>query len=59
MDAAFKSYEAIPGMDIQRQVPFDVQDFVTQATQGAIIREQEGWVQHLHQDNIQAMVTDY
>jgi hypothetical protein len=59
MDAAFKQYRHIPGMDVPTQVPFDVQHFLTQATQGATVNATEGWVQSLNQANINAILTAY
>lgn len=59
LDASFKQYTITPGMDLKTRVPFDVQGFVAQATQGAIFNPQEGWIQHLHQANIRALLTTY
>jgi hypothetical protein len=59
MDASFKQYTYTDGMDLQAGVPFDANDFLTAAQQGATVNEQEGWVQNLNQGNIQTKLTQY
>jgi transglutaminase-like putative cysteine protease len=59
LDAAFKRYRVTPGIDIQAQVLFDAQAFLAQATQGATVNVQEGWVKSLHQANINAFLLGY
>jgi hypothetical protein len=59
MDASFKQYTYSDGMDLQAGVPFDANDFLTAAQQGATVNEQEGWVQNLNQANIQTKLTQY
>lgn len=59
LDAAFKQYRTLPGMDIPTQVPFDALALLTQATQGGTIQAEEGLVQGLHQANINALLTAY
>lgn len=66
MDASFKQYEFIEGMNLKEEVLFDGSDLVTVTNSKALIDETEGWVQNLphseleHQmQNYQAQLEDY
>lgn len=59
MDAAYKPYTYTDGLDVQGEVPFDADGFLTAAQSGATVNEQEGWVQNLNQANIQTRLTQY
>ena len=59
MDGSFKQYTFTAGMDLQTAVPFDAQDFLDQAKQGATVNEAEGWVQNLNQAHLQTALTNY
>ncbi len=59
MDPSYKQYTYTQGMDLQTQVPFDADAFMTRAKQGATVNEAEGWVQNLNQANMQADMQAY
>ena len=59
MDPSFKQYTYTQGMDINDNVPLDVNSLLTQAQQGATVNQTEGWVQNLNQASIQAVMTNY
>ncbi len=59
LDASFKQYEFTTSMDIQSNVPFDVEGFVEQLTQNAQINEQEGWVSGIDQNFIETTLQNY
>ena len=42
MDASYKQYAYTEGLDLAAGVPFDAQDFLTAAQDGATVNEQEG-----------------
>jgi transglutaminase-like putative cysteine protease len=59
VDASFKQYAYTDGLNLQSGVPFNAEDFLTAAQDGATVNEAEGWVQNLNQTNIQTRLTDY
>jgi hypothetical protein len=59
LDASFKQYQHVAGMDIKTNVPFDSQAFRAQLMQGAIVNEAEGWVQNLNQTLAQQALVNY
>ncbi|BFO53553.1 hypothetical protein AVXHC19_03560 [Acidovorax sacchari] len=59
LDASFKQYDHVAGMDLQAAVPLDAQALLNAARSGATVNEQEGWVQNLNQAAIQSQLTAY
>jgi hypothetical protein len=59
VDASFKQYTYTDGLNLQSGVPFNAEDFLNAAQDGATVNEAEGWVQNLNQTNIQTRLTDY
>lgn len=59
LDASFKQYQYTAGLDLQGQVPFDAQAFVTQGTAAAQVNEAEGWVTGLDHTLIQSTLTTH
>lgn len=59
MDASFKQYEYVEGMDLQQNVPFDAQSLVSSIEQSATVNEQEGWVQGVPQAEIETQLTAF
>ena len=57
LDASFKQYKYTPGMDLQGQVPFDAQGFVTQVTDSTQGNLAEGWIRILDPTGIQNALT--
>lgn len=56
MDASFKQYDFITGMDLKDQVPFDAEALADTIQSKSIVNEEEGWVQNVPQANIEAQL---
>ncbi|MBC9229257.1 transglutaminase domain-containing protein [bacterium SPL81] len=54
LDASYKRYERTKGIDLAKAVPFDAEDFLNKAKQGAIVDETNGSVQNLNNASIEA-----
>ncbi|NIE95935.1 hypothetical protein F3J02_05510 [Acinetobacter sp. Tr-809] len=59
LDASYKRYERTNGMDLTKAVPFDVDDFLNKAQQGATVDEANGSVQNLNAANIETATKAY
>ncbi len=59
LDASFKQYEFISGMNLKSTVPFDGLSFVTQIRNQATINETDGWVQNINQPLSQQTLFEY
>ena len=59
LDASFKQSQYTPGMDLQGQVLFDAQAFVTQVTASAQANEAEGWIAGLDRTLFQQTLNAY
>ncbi len=59
LDASYKRYERTQGIDLAKAVPFDADDFLKKAQQGAIVDEANGSVQNLNNANIEAATKSY
>ena len=59
MDASYKRYERTKGIDLAKAVPFDAEDFLNKAQQGANIDETNGSVQNLNAANIETATKAY
>lgn len=56
MDASFKQYDFTEGMNLKEQVLFDVEALADTIQTKAIVNEQESWVQHVPQVDIEAQL---
>lgn len=59
LDASFKQYQYVTGLDLQNEVPFDAETFAQQITASATVNEAEGWVQGVDQTLIQSKLDQY
>lgn len=59
MDASFKQYDYVAGMDLQSEVQFNVQDLVDSINASATVNESEGWVQDVPQAEIESQLADF
>lgn len=59
LDASFKQYEFIEGLDISSEVPFDVQALANQVNEGATSSDSEGWVQGINLNNVDLELHSY
>ncbi len=59
MDPSFKQYQAHPGMDIAKNVPFDAQAMINAVQSSATIDSTKGWVKGIDANVIQTQLTDY
>lgn len=59
LDASYKRYERTKGIDITKAVPFDAEDFLNKAQQGATVDEANGSVQNLNAANIETATKAY
>lgn len=59
LDASYKRYERTKGIDLAKAVPFDAEDFLNKAQQGATIDETNGSVQNLNASNIETATKTY
>ncbi|MEN8262027.1 MAG: transglutaminase domain-containing protein [Nitrospirota bacterium] len=59
LDASFKQYNYMQGVDIQSAVPFDAQTFINQIQASATINEEEGYVTDVDSLFIDNTMTDY
>lgn len=60
MDASFKQYEFIEGMDIENNVEFDKEGFVKQFTDNIVVNEEEGWAKsNIDQTAIKNQLDNY
>lgn len=59
LDASYKRYERTKGIDLAKAVPFDAEDFLNKAKQGANVDEANGSVQNLNAANIETATKTY
>jgi hypothetical protein len=59
MDASYKQYQQIQGMDIAKNVLFDTQTFVGQLKTSMTGNENEGWVKGIDQTLVQSALQNY
>ncbi len=59
LDASFKQYEFIQGMDLEEQVPFDAQSLLNDIQATAEINETEGWVKNVPSAAIEQKLEEY
>lgn len=59
LDASYKRYERTKGIDLAKAVPFDAEDFLNKAQQGATVDEANGSVQNLNAANIETATKAY
>ncbi len=59
LDASYKRYERTKGIDIAKAVPFDTEDLINKAQQGASVDEANGSVQNLNVANIEIVTKAY
>ncbi|MCH7311201.1 transglutaminase domain-containing protein [Acinetobacter sp. ANC 4805] len=59
LDASYKRYERTKGIDLAKAVPFDAEDFLNKAQQGATVDEANGSVQNLNATNIETATKAY
>ena len=59
LDASYKRYERTKGIDLAKAVPFDAEDFLNKAKQGANVDETNGSVQNLNAANIETATKAY
>jgi len=59
LDASYKRYEHTKGIDLAKAVPFDAEDFLNKAQQGATVDETNGSVQNLNAANIETATKAY
>lgn len=59
LDASYKHYERTKGIDLAKAVPFNAEDFLNKAQQGATVDETNGSVQNLNAINIETATKDY
>lgn len=59
LDASYKCYERTKGIDLAKAVPFDAEDFLNKAKQGATVDETNGSVQNLNAGNIETAAKAY
>ncbi|WP_263144146.1 transglutaminase-like domain-containing protein [Pseudomonas sp. RIT-PI-AD] len=59
MDASFKQYDFVPGVDLDKAITFDGNSFAQVVRNGAVVNEQEGWVQNLDYPAIKAELKAY
>ncbi|OTU44260.1 hypothetical protein CAT37_09495 [Acinetobacter pittii] len=59
LDASYKRYERTKGIDLAKAVPFDAEDVLNKAQQGATVDEANGSVQNLNAANIETATKAY
>lgn len=59
LDASYKRYERTKGIDLAKAVPFDAEEFLNKAQQGASVDEANGSVQNLNSTNIETATKAY
>ncbi|PTV50612.1 transglutaminase domain-containing protein [Acinetobacter pittii] len=59
LDASYKRYERTKGIDLAKAVPFDAEDVLNKAQQGATVDEANGSVQNLNTANIETATKAY
>ena len=59
LDASYKRYSRTAGVDLKTAVPFNAEQLIEKAKQGAIIDEATGSVQNLNQAKVQSALQQY
>jgi hypothetical protein len=59
MDASFKQYDFIAGINLKEQVHVDTEALVSTIQTKSIVNKEEGWVQNLPQADIEAQLENF
>lgn len=59
MDPSFKQHTSAAGMDLEQQVPFDVQALLSNVRAGAEVNEGEGWLRGIDEPILQEALSSY
>lgn len=59
LDPSFKQYDAVPGVDLQQAIGFDINGFAATVKDGAVINDADSSFTHLNDAGIQAAIDGF